>query len=351
MPAHILMIAERLFPARGGVEQHVAGLIPQLAQRGYQLTLVAPAHTPGLPAQEFIPGATIWRIPPVIRGRYAQAWRWWWAHRFLLYQADLIHCHDVYALLHWLGPLRWLVPHKPVYLTYHGYEMRYPVPHRAWWYRWLSRFVARDSIAIGHFLTKWFPLRPRFITYGAVQRPPHPLPLPETPHALFMGRLAEDTGLDLYLRGIGTWQRATGRVLPVTVCGDGVLRPHLEQLAQQEGVKAKFVGWVTDTKPYWEQASLALTSGYLVMLEAMAYRRPVLSVYHTPVKADYLQLIPAVAHIIRIASNPDNIATQLSELLDGTKQTPQVAAAYEFARQHSWEELAALYEQLWCHEG
>lgn len=347
MPIHVLMIAERLAPARGGVEQHVAGLTPLLAQRGYQLTLVAPAHTTGLAAQEPVAGGTVWRIPQVARGRYPQAWRWWFTHRSLLQQADLIHCHDVYALLHWLGPLRWLVPHKPVYLTYHGYEMRYPVPRRAWLYRWLSRFLVRDGIAVGHFLTKWFPLRPRFITYGAVNIPNEPPPLPPTPHAVFVGRLAEDTGLDLYLQGIGAWQRATGQVLPVTVCGDGVLRPQLEQLAQTEGVPAQFVGWVDDPAPYWAQATVALTSGYLAMLEAMAHRRPVLSVYHTPVKADYLRLIPDADKIIRIASNVPDIVTHLTALLDESQCAPQVAAAYDFACRHRWQDLADLYERLW----
>lgn len=349
MPAQVLMIAERLFPAIGGVEQHVAGLSQVLSHRGYHVTLVAPAHTPGLPAQESLPYATIWRIPQEenrTRGRYPQAWRWWYRHRALLQQADIIHCHDVYALLHWLGPLRWLVPHIPIYLTYHGYEMVYPIPRRAWWYRWLSRYLVRGSLAIGHFIRQWFPVRPQFTTYGAVTLPPSPLPLPAEPRALFVGRLAEDTGLDLYVQGIGLWQRETGRVLPLTVCGDGPLRPQLVQLAQAENVQADFLGWVADPTPHWQAATLAFTSGYLTMLTAMAYRRPVLSVYHSPVKESYLWLMPQASEIIRIASDSHLI----NQILQNWQENPpeaQIAAAYTFAAEHSWENLASLYERVW----
>ena len=348
MPAQVLMIAERLTPAIGGVEQHVAGLAQVLSQRGYDLTFVAPAHAPGLPAQEVGPAGTIWRIPQVTstRGRYFQAWRWWYQHRELLQQADLIHCHDVYALLHWLGPLRWLVPRTPVYLTYHGYEMVYPIPRRAWGYRWLSRHLVQDSLAIGHFIPRWFPVRPRFTTYGAVTLPQHPSPLPTTPRALFVGRLAQDTGLDLYLRGIGLWQRETGRVLPLTVCGDGPLRPQLTQLAQAENVQADFLGWVADPTPLWRTATLAFTSGYLAMLAAMTYQRPVLSVYHTPVKESYWRLMPNSTEIIRVASN----ISQINQTLQDWQENPpeaQIAAAYTFAAEHSWEKLALFYERLW----
>lgn len=349
MPAQVLMIAERLAPAMGGVEQHVAGLAQVLNQRGYHLTFVAPTHGPGLPTQESLPDGTIWRIPQTTgtRGRYLQAWRWWSQHRVLLQQADIIHCHDVYALLHWLGPLLWLVPHAPVYLTYHGYEMVYPIPRRAWWYRWLSRYLVRDSLAVGHFLSQWFPVRPRFTTYGAVTLPQHPVPQPAEPRALFVGRLAEDTGLDLYLRGIGLWQRETGRVLPLTVCGDGRSRPQLVELAREQNVQADFLGWVADPTPHWQMATMAFTSGYLAMLVAMAYGRPVLSVYHSPVKESYLRLIPQSAEIIRIASNAKQISQTLQEW-DKRQPDDQVAAAYSFARRHSWANLASLYEQLWA---
>ncbi len=351
MPAHVLMIAERLAPAIGGVEQHVAGLAGELAERGYHLTFVAPAHKPDLPASEPLLRGMVWRIPQSrpSRGRYRQAWRWWYDHRFLLQQADLIHCHDVYALLHWLGPMRWLVPRTPIFLTYHGYEMGYPIPRRAWWYRWLSRHLVRDSLAIGHFLAHWFPVRPRFTTYGAVTLPDHLIPQPIEPRALFVGRLADDTGLDLYLRGVGLWQRETGRVLPLTVCGDGPARPRLVALAQAENIQAEFLGWVADPTPYWRQATIAFTSGYLSMLTAMAYQRPILSVYHTPVKESYLRLMTASRQIIRIASNSAHLS-QILQTWDKQWPDDQIAAAYAFAREHSWANLASLYEQLWGRE-
>jgi glycosyltransferase involved in cell wall biosynthesis len=346
----VLMVAERLPPAIGGVERHVAGLVRELAKRGCEVTAVAPAHMQGLAEEQNVDGARVLRLSRTGRRRrdYLRAWRWWAEHQSLLAEADLVHFHSVYALLHWFGPARLLCPGKQFYLTYHGYEMRFPVPHRARLYRWLAERWVGGSICVGHYLIKWFHLQPQAVTYGAVTVPSGLFASPAEPHAVFVGRLSPDTGLDIYLRGLGLLRRQYHLTLPLIVCGDGPSRSELEKLARNEGVEANFVGFVPQPTHYLSQASIALVSGYLAMLEAMAHRRPVFSVYHTPVKADYLRMVPGAEQMFTIADHPEGLAAQLAALLSGQHDpSEQVEQAYEFAARHSWAQLAEMYIRLW----
>ena len=347
---HVLMIAERIPPAVGGVERHVEGLARTLVERGYEITLVAPARAPDLPAEGEIAGARVLRIPRTGRTHrdYVGAWCWWARHRSILGQADLIHFHDVYSLLHWFGPARFLCLSRPSFLTYHGYEMLHPIPFRARFYRQLATRLVRGYITVGDYLNRWFRLRPQAVTYGAVTLPPRVAPPSTSPSAVFVGRLDHDTGIDIYVRGLGLLQRQHNRSLPLTVCGDGPLREEIEMLAKEESIDATFVGFTSDPAPYLSRASIVLASGYLAMLEAMAHRRPVLSVYHTPVKADYLHSMPGAGKTFTISGSPQELAGQLDVLLSGQRDiSPQIEAAFRFAADQSWGKLAQMYIRLW----
>ena len=347
---HILMLAERLPPAIGGVERHVAGLARVLVERGYRVTLVAPQHKAALPEEEEMDGAHVVRLPFTGHGwgNYLRAWCWWMKHGQLLKEADVIHFHDVYAFLHWFGPARLLCLTKRIYLTYHGFEMSYPIPLRATFYRWLAQRLVHRSICAGHYLMKWFCLRPQAVTYGAVAIPQNVSEPSEEPRAVFVGRLAPDTGLDIYLRGLGLLKRKYNMPLTLTVCGDGPMRGILEQLATDEDVEAEFVGFVSDPFQYVSQAKIVFASGYLAMLEAMACRRPLFCVYHSPVKEDYLRMVPNSDQMFVIADGPDQLAVQLAAFLTGQLDlSHHLERAYQFGAGQSWAKLADLYVRLW----
>lgn len=347
---HVLMVAESLPPAIGGVEGHVAGLTRELLERGHRVTLVGPAHAGGSSFDETIEGARTLRIRRTgrRRGDYLRAWSWWLKHRGLLRGTDVIHFHDVYALLHWFGPARLLCPGKPIFLTFHGYEMLHPVPLRARIYRKLASRLVRGIICVGHYLVRWFGLRPDAVTYGAVSLPGGDLPARERPMAVFLGRLSRDMSPEIYLRALGMLRRDYGVVLPLKVCGDGPLRAVMEEVASREGVEAEFLGWVRDPLPHLRGATVAFVSSYLAMLEAMAHRLPIFAVYGGPVKADYLRMIPGAEGLFRMASTPDELAWQLARALSGGEELQgQLERAYRFASEHTWARLAETYLRLW----
>jgi glycosyltransferase involved in cell wall biosynthesis len=61
---------------------------------------------------------------------------------------------------------------------------------------------------------------------------------------LFLGRLTKLKGAAEMLRAIPLVQKQLGRPLNVTIAGDGPERGHLEKLAAQNQLTAKFTGWV-----------------------------------------------------------------------------------------------------------
>jgi glycosyltransferase involved in cell wall biosynthesis len=168
------------------------------------------------------------------------------------------------------------------------------------------------------------------------------------PRAIFVGRLGPDTGIDIYLRGLGLLKRQFNLSLPLIVCGDGPLRRELEQLAREEGVDARFMGFVSEPARYLPQASIGLASGHTAMLEAMVCCRPVFSVYHSPVKADYLRMIPGADQMFTIADHPEGLAAKLAALLSGQYDpSEQIEEAYRFAARQTWAQLAEMYIRLW----
>jgi glycosyltransferase involved in cell wall biosynthesis len=61
---------------------------------------------------------------------------------------------------------------------------------------------------------------------------------------LFLGRLTKLKGCERLLEAIPLAEKKLLRRLTVTVAGDGPERRHLEDFAQQNGLKAAFAGWV-----------------------------------------------------------------------------------------------------------
>ena len=120
------------------------------------------------------------------------------------------------------------------------------------------------------------------------------------------------------------------------------------ELARHEDVRAAFIGPVSNPGPYISQASMVFSSGYLSMLEAMAFHRPVFSVFHTPVKFDYLKQMSGAGVLFSISSSPEQLASEvMSHLSKNNNELTQIERAYDFAAQHSWSRLAGNYIELW----
>jgi colanic acid/amylovoran biosynthesis glycosyltransferase len=114
-----------------------------------------------------------------------------------------------------------------------------------------------------------------------------PAPLPEAPRVVCVGRLCEQKGQRLLIAAAARLA-AKGVALEVVLAGDGELRAELESLAGELGLphRIRITGWIGSGQVREEiLAARALVLPSLaeglpvVLMEAMALRRPVLTTY------------------------------------------------------------------------
>lgn len=343
------MLAEHIHPHVGGVEKHIRELSRVLTSWGHVIVLWAPKHDDSLPAFEDDEGVDIHRVAK-IRSKPVGAFKyltWWFQHLDLIKSADLVHFHGSFPLFHWFFPFRLFFPFKPMFITFHGCAMTVPPIRREKIRNRLAQFFTRRNVCIGHFLERWHELKPNIVTYGAVATPSGYSSIKEKA-AVYVGRLDEDTGVELYFEALKALRDEFKIDIPLTVCGDGSLKPELKKYCSDHELNVTFKGFVGNPMDYLKHAQYAFVSGYLSILEAMASECFVFSVYKNRIKEDYLKLIPDANQMMTISSDPIKLAENIKEAWDhGEVFRPLSKRGSSFARDQSWEMLAKTYLMLW----
>jgi glycosyltransferase involved in cell wall biosynthesis len=345
----VLMLAEFIHPHLGGVEKHITELNKVLTQWGHEVVLWAPKHDDSLPDFEERDSVAIHRVPK-IRSKQRDAFKiliWWFKHRELIRSADCVHFHGSYPLFHWFFPFRLYFPLKPMYVTFHGCGMTDPPIRREKWRNRLTQCFTRGNILIGHFLEKWHSLKPTFISYGGVDIPTD-LPSNKNKAAVYVGRLDEDTGAELYIQAMKFLRDNFKIEFPLTVCGDGSLKPELEKYCSEHGLKVTFKGFVDDPMDYLLHARYAFVSGYLSILEAMAARCLVFAVYKNRIKGDYLKLMPDADRMMILSSEPGQLAASIKTAWEDESAFHELEEwGHHFSQGQTWERLTKTYLELW----
>ncbi len=339
---HILMVTSSFHPSVGGVETHVRRVSECLLARGHRVTILTHADQPG---EATLGSLAIQRLP---KTNPLAAWRLARPH---LAAADIVHCHDAYAYLHFCLPSSLLAPRRPTFITYHGYE-GYPIPPEAIRKRRFVRRRVKDALCAGEFICRWYGTKCFGVTYGGVDPIPDPPPVPGHTTAVFIGRLAEDTSLLTYLEALAILKQERGVAIPLTVIGDGPLRVPAELYAEGQKLDAQFVGTLPDPTQYLAQADLAFVSGYLAIWQALAMRRLVFAVYENVLKRDYLTCFPESSEVMGIAPDAENLAELLAahsaDPRGGRRRRAKGAA---LAAEHTWDKVADLYLEMYNSHG
>lgn len=344
----ILMLSLYFSPHIGGVEKHVYRVAKKLVERGHSVHIITIKHDRSLPTEESLDGISIYRFEKKDQGRreLKRMLGWLFRERRRIEWADVVHCHDYYTFHYWYLPFRFLYFLKPVFITFHGYEPGEWRRKKNVWLRRIDARLVRGNIAIGDFIQKWYGTRPTFVTYGGVDSSPETAFPKEA--AVFVGRLAEDTGILAYLEALRLLRDDFGIDLPMEVCGDGPLRERAEEMARGAGLKVRFHGFVKEPAPYLRSCRLAFVSGYLSILEAMAHRRRVFAWYDTPIKKDYLEMMPDAGRMMSISGDLFSLAKSIAGALQSPESgEPELKAAGQFAARHSWDRMADLYLALY----
>lgn len=348
------MAAWRFHPHIGGVERHVWEVSRRLLALGCEITVVTERHSEDLPRREIlvVPEGRleVLRVAPW-RGRRSlldpARWRTLWPAVRAMSRADVVHFHDFGPFVHWFEPFSWYIRRPLRSITFHGWEGVFPPEPGVIQIRARVEHRTRGNLCIGDFISKWYGTRPTRISYGGVDTP---LASPSTPGpdapALFLGRLAEDTGILVVLEALALLNQRDVH-LPLRVAGDGPLRAEAEAFCREKGLDVRFIGWVREPAVEIDAARLVFTSGYLGILESMAHGRLAAACYDNPLKEDYLRLMPVAKHMV-IAGSPADLAERLARLLqDGKAMMDMCQAARDWARSQSWDAVARQYLDLW----
>ena len=355
----IVMLTAFFHPHIGGVERHVRYLSEELVRQGHSITVLTKRYDRALPSEERLGPIRILRFPQstIPHTQKPGVWLWLLSRLHLLLRADVIHVHDHTAFNAWYLPFRILLPWKPVFATFHGYEGLVPIPRRYIIGRkWVER-LTRGNICVGHFLEKWYGTQSDVVIYGAVD-PPEEIREPEPRTIVFMGRLEPDTGIMDYLRAMPLIVKGPAgpdepeRPLKLIVCGDGSLRREVRAFAESRALDVEMIGAVQDPSRWIQRGRFIFASGYLTILEAMTCRRLVFSVHDNPLKRDYLEMMPGAADMMVVAGSPEELAGRVREILDRPdRESAMVERACRFAREHTWERMAGTYLDLYLSRG
>lgn len=316
------MLTRRAWPEIGGVEKHIFELVKILRQKGHTICVISSKDL---------------KYPKIKFLGLLSIWFWMLKNVDIFAKADIVHAHDVAI---WYLPLRLLLFRKPFYVTFHGWEGKFPIPARYKFIRKISEKVAWGNICVGEYIVKWYGTGPTYIIYGGVSNLKNQSSnIKNLKNILFLGRLQEDTGLLNYLRVFQTIKEKHPEI-KILFLGDGPLRKKAEKYGRA-------LGFQKDIGPYLTGSRFIFTSGYLSMLEAMAAGRPIFALYDNPLKYDTLGMSPFSRYAV-VANNPQKLAQRVDHFLRNPKKERDVVAkAYNWAHRQTWDKVADIYLKLW----
>ncbi len=318
----VLFLTESALPHLGGVEKHIAAVVPHLEKMGFTIDVLS--------RKEFLP--TVSTLPIV---GLLQIW-WTLAISKLqhLRNAEIIVIHDVF--IYYL-PFALLFPRKKIITIFHGYEKVFPPPAKNIFYKQLAQKFSRFTISVGSYINQYYHLENKnnHITYGGVTLPSVHVKLKDKSprHFLFLGRLEKDTGLPIFLEFLDILKEKKEN-FTVAFCGQGPLAATCQHYGQ-------VLGW-KNPRPLLRTSSYCFAGGYLSILEAMAFHNYVLTAYDNPLKKEYLLGSPFANHM----ACGNNAAQLYQEYLNLKNRPAILRQAYQLAKRHSWLSLAELYAKI-----
>ncbi|WP_196601124.1 glycosyltransferase family 4 protein [Pectinatus frisingensis] len=346
----IIFFAQSCYPCIGGVEKHIFELSVQLAKRNHEIYIIAPKSSKSNKIKENIDKNISILRTDLSKNRYKRRaiyFKFIINHYQLFKNANIIHFHDWVSFWQW-GVFIWplaKINHIKMYITFHGWEGIFPPDKKVIYLRKFIEKLMDGNICIGKYLEKWYNAIPTIISYGGVKTNS----LCETNNisniAVFVGRLEEDTGILSYVLA---W-KIISIVYPdlqLIICGDGKLMGKIVNTIKEKNIKnIEILGFVKNPERFVQKAKFVFTSGYLGILEAFSYKKPVVSFYDNELKEDYLRMMPC-SYLIWIVNNENKTLDAVRDILSKNFDW-KMSLEYTFAQSNSWEHVCKQYCALW----
>ncbi|MFZ3301296.1 MAG: glycosyltransferase [Microgenomates group bacterium] len=261
---NILFISHHKWPHIGGVERHVNAISNKLNHLGHKTEIIS---------EEDIK-------PPKIKILgLLYIWFWFLKNIKLIKKADIVHIHDVFI---WYIPFGFLFPTKKVYITFHGWEGKFPLTMWSIYNKRIANKLTNGSIAVGSYVEKWYGIKTDFIIHGGIEKlekNKQSLPLRGKNSIVWLGRTDKDTGYLEFQKWLST---------------------------QKVNYKVTYVTNVKNPEKYLKTAEYCVPSGYLSYLEAKSYGCKIMIFANNPLKEDYwneikkLKKIPTWDVIVKV---------------------------------------------------
>lgn len=318
----IVMLTRRAWPEVGGVEKHIFEINKVLKQKGHTVDVVSSKDI---------------NYPKIKFFGLLFIWLWMLRNIDVFRNTDIVHAHDVAI---WYLPLRFLLFKKPFYVTFHGWEGKFPISGRYRLLRKISEKITWGNICVGEYIAKWYGIKPTYIIYGAAKNSKNKIVnIKNAKIILFLGRLQEDTGLLAYLQAFQAIKERHPDT-KILFLGDGPLKKEAEKYG-------RVLGFQKDITPYLLRSRFVFTSGYLSMLETMAVGRLVFAMYDNPLKHDTLKMSPFSRHAV-VMNDPQELAQKIDYFLKNPKkEKDMVTNAYKWAHRQTWDKIIDTYLKLW----
>ncbi len=328
----VLHISKYYSPHIGGVEKHLFFLANELKKKKIEQKVLTEKFSDNLKNLEIINGIQVFRISYSHQKFLGLIYIWKEIVKniHLIKETDIIHIQDVFI---WYLPFRFIFPFKKVYITFQGWEGKYPIPINNILQKRLAEILCLKNICMGKYIQKYYGIKANEISYGGAEIPVNFIAKKKN-YIVYIGRLDKDTGLELFLEAI---KKIKG--YKIDFCGDGALRRDCEKYGKVHG----FV----DTKPYLRKAQICFASGYLTILEAMANKCLVITAYNNVLKKDYFTDTPLSSGMISVNSSKKILST-LAQIKKGKKKFNYlIENSYNCAKKYTWPNLSKVYLKLW----
>lgn len=317
------------FSAQGGVENHVFNVMQQLEK--YELYLVC-----NMENQDEI-NAKFSGMCKVIPVNYSNSLNGIVSRLKILRnirEFDIMHFHDYSAYLKF--GIYHVHKRAQHFITFHGWEGIYPPNRKIKFIRSLVARLVPNSIAVGHFIEKWYGTCSQKVIYGGVAESEQDT-LQISCDIAFIGRLDDDCGFKSFLNYLS--QHADLQEVVIFGGKKADLTP-LNRAAYEDFINKdtrvlKFKGWVSNPISKTRSQSRIFTSGYLGILESLHKSRYTISSYENDLKQDYLTLSPFKEFIDIVDIEGNSVSARSREIADFPKQN------------YTWSVVSKSYIELW----
>jgi len=364
-PLRVLFWTDWFHPSIGGVEVFSARLLPELARRGHEITVVAGHHCSGLPGETDLMGVTVRRF---LFHQALAAGDLEWVSGTLRQvsrlkqelRPDIVHLNTLGPSMFFHlassrhGPVPVLLTmHSPVMADAERSDTLYGQALRS------ALWVNCNSHAVHADLCRRVPeMRAHSsVTYYGMDAPAlQPAPRPHAdPVVLGLGRLVPEKGFDLAIQAFADVVHRFPRAR-LLIAGEGAARPELERLVEACGISevVEFMGTVASAEipALINMASVIVVPSRwdepfgLVALEAALMARPV-------VAARVGGLTEAVEHgasgLVVDSEDPAALANAVMQLLadPATADRMGLSARERARRLFAFDRCVDEYERLY----